>query len=186
MFDIDQFLEACLACLSETEPRRAIREVLSRAVARPSDVATAFGRDSAGISLLYHSPRLTVIDVVWAPRMNVFAHDHRVWAAIAVYGGREDNSFFRRAMDGKAGLSPSNGKTLVAGDVVMLGDDVIHAVANPGSTPTGAIHVYGGDFVNQPRSQWRPPLLEEEPYDSSLVARVFADANAAWASSSDG
>jgi hypothetical protein len=46
--------------------------------------------------------------------------------------------------------------------------------------PTGAIHVYGGDFVAQPRSQWAPPDLLEEPYDVERVNRVFADANGAW------
>jgi hypothetical protein len=41
--------------------------------------------------------------------------------------------------------------------------------------------VYGGDFVNQPRSQWDPDTLAEQRYDAAQVRRLFAEANAAWA-----
>ena len=40
---------------------------------------------------------LTVLHVVWAPRMTIYPHDHRMWAAIGIYAGQEDNSFFRRS-----------------------------------------------------------------------------------------
>ena len=42
------------------------------------------------------------------------------------------------------------------------------------------IHVYGGDFVKQPRSQWPPETLREEPYDMGKVQEQFAKANASW------
>lgn len=36
-----------------------------------------------------------------------------------------------------------------------LGDDTVHAVANPPTTFTGALHVYGGDITKRPgRSEW--------------------------------
>jgi hypothetical protein len=79
-------------------------------------------------------------------------------------------------------LLESGGKDIGAGDVVVLGDDVIHAVANPADRLTGAIHVYGGDFVNQPRSQWGPGPREERPHDMNLLRQQFADANRAWKS----
>ena len=62
----------------------------------------------------------------------------------------------------------------------MLGDDTIHSVANPGGQLTGAIHVYGGDFVHRPRSQWGPGPEEERPYDIDDAHRQFAAANEAW------
>ncbi len=72
-----------------------------------------------------------------------------------------------------------------AGDVLVLGDDVIHAVTNPERRLTGAIHVYGGDFVNQPRSQWGPGPREERPYDMGALQREFAEANRGWKGSGD-
>jgi predicted metal-dependent enzyme (double-stranded beta helix superfamily) len=69
--------------------------------------------------------------------------------------------------------------------VFSLGADAVHSVDNPTWRFTGAIHVYGGDFVNQPRSQWDPDSLVEQPYDMEQVRRVFAEANAAWAAQAD-
>jgi predicted metal-dependent enzyme (double-stranded beta helix superfamily) len=109
--------------------------------------------------------------------MRLYPHDHRMWAAIAIYAGQEDNEFYRR--DGR-GLTESGGRSLAEGDVLVLGDDVVHAVANPRARLTGAIHVYGGDFVAQPRSQWGPGPLEERPYDMAQVHEQFDRANRAW------
>jgi hypothetical protein len=81
--------------------------------------------------------------------MTLYTHNHRMWAAIGTYGGQEDNTFYRRR-NGR--LLSSGGKELHDQDVVLLGDDTIHAVHNPLRRYTGAIHVYGGDFVNTPRS----------------------------------
>lgn len=182
MFDVDEFVSDCRAAGAEGEPRRAVREVLARAVARPGEVGDALRPSEAGLTVLHTGPDLTVVHVVWAPGMRVDPHDHRMWAAIGIYSGREDNSFYRRTHadgDGRV-LTESGGKRLAVGDVVLLGDDAIHAVYNPETRLTGAIHVYGGDFVNDPRSQWTPDLCEERPYGMEATRRHFAEANRAW------
>jgi predicted metal-dependent enzyme (double-stranded beta helix superfamily) len=180
MFDTDQFLSDCIACLEEPEPRRAVRETVERAMSTPSEVASALPPAAAGLSLLYRSDDLTVLNVVWAPGMRIFAHDHRMWACIGIYAGAEDNSFFRRPVGTTRGLIDSGGRRLEVRDAVLLGDDTIHAVANRLGEATGAIHVYGGDFVSQERSQWLEPMLEEEPYDMALVQQEFESANKNW------
>jgi predicted metal-dependent enzyme (double-stranded beta helix superfamily) len=181
MFDVDAFLDDCLAANSETEPRRAVREMLAETLTRPNEVADALRPTEGGITLLHHAPDLTVIHVVWAPGMRLYPHDHRMWAVIGIYAGQEDNEFYRRSGPGANTLVDSGGKELAAGDVLVLGDDVIHAVTNPLGRLTGAIHVYGGDFVNQPRSQWGPGPLEERPFSMEDANRHFAEANRAWA-----
>ncbi len=180
VFDVDGLVADCIAARAETEPRLAIRETLGRALARPDDIGAALRPTEAGLTLLHHAPDLTIIHVVWAPGMRLFPHNHLMWAAIGIYAGQEDNTFYRRTGAGERTLSESGGKELTVGDVVLLGDDTIHAVANPTRRLTGAIHVYGGDFVNQPRSQWGPGPREERPYSMELVDAQFADANRAW------
>ena len=180
MFDLDEFVVRCEGALSESEPRRAIREVLTRAMSEPSKVGDAFQPTEGGLTVLHHAKDLTILHVVWAPGMKIFPHDHRMWAAIGIYSGQEDNEFFRRSEPGARTLVESGGKVLTAGDTVVLGDDTIHAVSNPGNRLTGAIHVYGGDFVNQPRSQWGPGPAEEQPFDIDEARRQFAAANDAW------
>src|SRR5262249_4040138 len=97
-----------------------------------------------------------------------------------IYAGQEDNAFFRR--DGR-GLIDSGGKALRSGDVLTLGDNVIHSVTNPLTKLTAAIHVYGGDFVAKPRSQWGTGRNEGRRYDMELTTRQFAEANERWLNS---
>lgn len=180
MFDIDEFLIECRLARAETEPRRAIKDVLQRAMSDGQAVADAFAPTDGGIDVLFQSSELTVLNVVWVPKMTIYPHDHRMWAAIGIYTGQEDNSFYRRTPTAPRTLTSSGGKSLAAGDVVVLGDDTIHGVTNPLDRLTGAIHIYGGDFVNQERSQWGAGDGEEHPYDLDESQRQFEQANAAW------
>jgi predicted metal-dependent enzyme (double-stranded beta helix superfamily) len=184
MLDVDDLLSSLQQARTETEPRGATRAVLERVLADPGAVADALRPTEGGITLLHHEPDLTVLHIVWAPGMSLFPHDHRMWAAIGIYTGQEDNSFFRRSAPGAATLDDCGGKEVAVGDVLLLGDDAIHAVENPLDRLTGAIHVYGGDFVEQPRSQWGPGPREERPYDMGELARRFSDANDRWRAAS--
>ena len=65
----------------------------------PTSVALFVGPTKAGIDLLYRSDALTVINVVWGPRMTAMPHNHHMWAVIGMYGGREDNIFWRSLPD---------------------------------------------------------------------------------------
>jgi predicted metal-dependent enzyme (double-stranded beta helix superfamily) len=109
--------------------------------------------------------------------MQLMPHDHRMWAVIGIYTGAEDNQFYRRGPDRE--LVETTGRRLDTGEVCVLGTQTIHGVANPREQLTGAIHVYGGDFVNQPRSQWGPGDLVERPYDLEAINRQFHEANLA-------
>ena len=173
--DRDELVARCIEANDDVEPRHAIREVLKRAIADRALNDSLRGA-TAGIELLYNTPELTVINVIWPPHVSLFPHNHLMWAAIGIYGGREDNIFYRRDA---ATIVQSGGKTLAEHDVLLLGDDAIHAVVNPDGTYTGAIHAYGGDFVNQPRSQWDAATLTEEPYDMAVVQEQFAAAERA-------
>ena len=130
-----------------------------------------------GLFLLHHSPELTIVNVVWTPGMAIYPHEHGMWAVIGLYGGREDNTFYRRS---PSGLVPAGGKQLAATDAMLLGHSVIHAVANPLRAFSGAIHVYGGDFFGTPRSEWTPDTLEERPFDLERARQVYADAIERW------
>ena len=171
MFDVDEFLQQCVDARSESEPLQAMAEVMRRAFAQPGEIEAALPPD-AGIAKLYASPELSVIKAVWPPHMHVQPHDHRMWAAIGIYAGGEDNAFYRR---GGGGIVESGGRELRRGDVCLLGDDTIHAVTNPANALAGAIHVYGGDFFTQPRSVWDEETLEEHPYDVDAIMQSFHD-----------
>jgi predicted metal-dependent enzyme (double-stranded beta helix superfamily) len=180
MFDLDQFVADCRAARAEDPAPLAVRDVVQRAVSDPSAVGDVLRPHEGGLALLHHDDELTILHVVWAPHMAIYPHDHRMWAVIGIYAGQEDNAFFRRAAPRARTLTETGGKQLGEKDVAVLGDDTIHGVTNPRDTLTAAIHVYGGDFVNQPRSQWGPGPREERPYDLAQARQQFSDANANW------
>jgi predicted metal-dependent enzyme (double-stranded beta helix superfamily) len=178
MFDLDRFLGDCRAALTSSSPEAAVRELVGRAVAEPSSIADTLGPPrEGGLFLLHRSPTLTVLNVVWTPGMAIYPHDHRMWAVIGLYGGREDNTFYRR---GPQGLVVAGRKQLGRAETALLGEGVIHAVANPLRKFTGAIHIYGGDFFGVPRSEWTPDTLVERAFDARRARRVYADANERW------
>lgn len=178
MFDLDTFVADCRKALGEPNPEVAIRELVERAMSQPGDVERALGTPIlGGVTALHRSPELTILNVTWAPGMAIYPHDHRMWAVIGLYGGREDNTFYRRTPEG---LVVAGSKELGVRDAALLGKSVVHAVTNPLREFTGAIHVYGGDFFATPRSEWTPDTLEERPYDVENIKRAFADANERW------
>ena len=179
MFNIDRFVADCRAARAEDDSHKAVREVVARAVADPAGVLAGLGEPRrAAVEKLYHAPDLTIINVIWAPRMAIMPHNHQMWAVIGVYTGREDNIFWRRIKDAPDGrIEAAGAKALSAKDVTPLGHDIIHSVLNPIPRLTGAIHVYGGDFFDEPRSEWDPESLAESPYDGNKTLRLFEEAN---------
>jgi predicted metal-dependent enzyme (double-stranded beta helix superfamily) len=176
MFDVDQFIADCREALTESQAALAVKGLVERAVSRPADVDAALGEaDRWGIHSLYASADLTIVQFVWPPGVVLFPHDHQRWAANGIYGGSEDNSYYRRT---PTGIEASGGTQLRTGDVALLGSEVIHSVANPHVTYTAAIHVYGGDFYDARRRQWDAVTGEEQPFDIEAVRRTLADADA--------
>jgi predicted metal-dependent enzyme (double-stranded beta helix superfamily) len=181
-FEVGGLVEDLQTALREPQPTLAVRDVLDRVLADAPATEAVLARDEGGLEPLHVSDELTVLNVVWAPGMRLFPHDHRMWAAIGIYGGTEDNEFFRRDAHG---LETSGGTRAEVGDVLLLGDDAIHAVSNPVNRLTGAIHVYGGDFFAAPRSEWDPVTLEERPWSVEHANAAFADANESWCTRPD-
>ena len=182
MFDLDQFIADCRTALAEDSSYKSVREVVARAVSNPSALIKALGEPTQGqIQKLYHSNDLTILNVIWAPRMTLYPHNHQMWAVIGIYSGREDNIFWRRVPASPNGKVEAIGaKSLGDGDAQPLGRDVIHSVTNPIARLTGAIHVYGGDFFNANRSEWDPETLKEQRCDVDKLVRLFEEQNALY------
>ncbi len=191
-FDLDRFIADLRGALKERS-RQALREVVARAVSDPAALLRRIGApEKAAVEVLHDAPDLTVLNVVWAPKQVTFPHDHRMGAVIGMYGGREDNVFWRRVRAGdslvgsdalrgtgahvsgassgrKFEIEPAGGEAVGDGDSIILGPDIIHSVINPLEKISGAIHVYDGPFLKMARSMWNAETLREEPYD---VARA--------------
>ena len=183
MFDLDQLAADCHQALREGDGHRAVREVVARAVRDPGAVIERIGEPKrAGIEVLHRSKEVTILNMIWGPNMMVMPHDHRMWAVIGIYTGREDNIFWRRLPEQANRIEAAGARSLCVGEAFPLGRDIIHSVLNPISRLTGAIHVYGGDFLKQERSGWDPETLVEGAYDTDTVRRLFEESNRVVAS----
>lgn len=179
MFDPDQFIADCRAAYAEDPSHKAVREVAAEAVSTPGQVLQGLGEpERAGVQKLYHTPDLTILNVIWGPYMTLMPHNHRMWAIISVYTGREDNIFWRRIKDDPNGrIEAAGAAALCERDARPLGRDIIHSVTNPIPRLTGAIHIYGGDFFGTPRSEWDPQDLTEGRYDVDKNMALFEKSN---------
>ena len=174
--ELERFIADCRAAHAADRSHKAVREIVARAVSEPGAVLKMLGEPKRGeVQKILHTPELTILNVIWAPYMTIYPHNHRMWAVIGVYTGREDNIFWRRK-DRK--VEAAGAQALSARDAVPLGQDIIHSVTNPIPRLTGAIHVYGGDFFAMERSEWDPETLVEGRYDAQKTMRHFEQANA--------
>jgi len=209
MFERDRFIADCEAATAEGG-QRAVRELMARTVADRASLLAGLGEPKrAGIEVLHRSKTATIAHMVWGPHMTVMPHNHNMWAVIGIYGGREDNIFWRiLPPDARWPLEAAGASAIMPGEACPLGRDIIHSVTNPlgkltGATCplgrdiihsvtnplgklTGAIHVYGGDFPNQERSEWHEETLRESPYDSVKTRRLFEESNRALEASGQG
>jgi predicted metal-dependent enzyme (double-stranded beta helix superfamily) len=179
MFDLDRFKADCRDAIVERAAVQAVREVVARAIEDSGGLQKAVGEPRrAEAQVLYRSADLTILNLVWGPRMTVMPHNHAMWAVIGIYSGREDNILWRRLPD-EAGsrIEAVGAKALSERDALPLGRDIIHSVTNPIGRLTGAIHVYGGDFFGVPRSEWDPERLTEQPYDVQKALQLFEENN---------
>ncbi len=176
-FDVQRFVDDCVrANGAAADAQASVRDVMARAFGDPSAVLGGVGEpQKGGLKALYRSPNLTILNIVWSPLMPLLPHDHRMWALIGIYTGREDNIFWERR---DATLAATRAAAVGRGDVIALPSDVIHSVANPIGKLTGAIHVYGGDFFAGGRTEWDPESLAPRPWSIEGAVRQFEESNA--------
>jgi len=173
-FEIERLVEELKQAGKDAEAQDAVRAVLERAVSEPGALLEGIGEPrDAGIHTLYRAADLTILNVVWAPLMVLLPHNHRMWATIGIYTGREDNIIWRAA---GPQIEADRAASLTEKEVFDLPDDAIHSVVNPVPRLTGAIHVYGGDFFAAPRSEWDSETLRERPFDLEGARRLFREA----------
>jgi len=176
MFDRDHFIEDCMNAVADGQG--TIRDVVLEAVSDSAGLMSDLGEPQhAGITPIFRSRDLTILNFVWAPCMSLMPHNHQMFSVVGIYSGREDNVFWRRA---GPTIEAAGAKSLSVGEVATLGSDVIHSVLNPIGKMTCAIHVYGGDFFepDEPRSEWDHETLIERPWNIDNVKSLFREAEA--------
>lgn len=136
----------------------AVEAAVRRAVSQGPLVA-----DPTRFQVLHDEPGLAVLHVVVGAGFISPPHDHRTWAVIGVYSGQEDNSFYK-LVGGTRAIEAAGGRSVMEREILTLGTDAIHRIANPRRDPLIALHVYGRNVLKIERSAWDPITLRERPY----------------------
>jgi predicted metal-dependent enzyme (double-stranded beta helix superfamily) len=176
MFDLQAFIDRCRSLVNEPHAPRRVLELMREAVADAPAVKAGVAPLDPKVGVLdaplFRSPELTVLNVTLRPGVLSIPHDHRMWAVIGIYEGEETNTFYARNGEG---LRQSNSRAIRAGEAILLGEDVVHAIENPLTTPTLGLHVYGGDLLGAPRSMWDPAEGREHAYEIQQFYRWGRD-----------
>ena len=168
MFDLQVFLNDCLAARARPDYLRALRQLLQAAIDHPRALAAAFADDDSEETLLYASPLLTMVHVRLSPNVLFPPHNHHMEALIGAYcGGEVHRSYLHRG----DGLVENGERQLPQGQVAVCGVRDVHAVANPTPDRSAALHIYCGDLVHTRRQVWPPDLGGSSPYSDELYFR---------------
>ena len=105
MFELDRFIADCKAAPCGENGPKSDPGTDGEAVSDPAQVFAYWGNRKGGIESAVSVDELTVMNLVWGPHMTAMPHNHHMWAAIGMYGGREDNIFWRTLPEDAAGRS---------------------------------------------------------------------------------
>jgi len=176
MFDLGEFVEDCRRVARGPHAPKQVLDLMREAVSDPEAVKKAVPPLGEKVGVLdapiFRSAEMTVLNVSLRPGGLSIPHDHRMWAVIGIYQGREANTFYRRSAQG---LEVANRRSVDAGEAILLGAEVVHAIENPLAQPTLGLHVYGGDLLGAERSMWSPETGEEHAYDIPQFYRWSRD-----------
>ena len=85
MFNKDRFIQDCVGAIAGGH--EAIRELVAEAVSDRAGMLAELGEPQhAGLTPIFRSPNLTIINFVWAPCMSLMPHNHHAKPASAAIG----------------------------------------------------------------------------------------------------
>jgi len=157
----DEFINRCIECLARGGSAVDIARLTRQALNSQHDRSDLWGK----VELLHCSDDLMIVDLTLPPFATSAIHEHKTWAVVGVSEGCEIDELFE---EHGARLSRSARHQLRAGDVLELGSDCIHFIANPSASVTRGIHVYGRNLGLTQRRMWHPETGAPQAMDFAV------------------
>jgi predicted metal-dependent enzyme (double-stranded beta helix superfamily) len=132
-------------------PLERVRHVLGAIIDRFHALGTLVHEEEDDELLLHASVSLTIYHITLSPGLQYPPHNHLMDALIGIYRGSEANLVY--PVDG-ARIGAPERLALIAPALLHMPPDIVHSVANPGPSRSGALHVYLGDLVRTDRQMW--------------------------------
>lgn len=171
-FSIEGFAAGCKQAMAAADNgRAAARCYLEAAIDHhgPEEIIRALqaavpSGASIGEMIVHASPKLTMLYARAPGRFQSGIHNHTVCAVIGQLRGEEINRIYEP--DGDGALHEVRTTSVRAGEILVLGKDVIHCIENPDHEPAHALHLYAGDFgaITDRRSLWSWDDHQKKPF----------------------
>ena len=163
MLNITEFITTAKQ-LSHLENRsETIEELMVEYMSDIESVQHDFSRAPGEVGDRYlRYPDLFILDSWLDSHFKTAPHDHGTWVVVGLFEGQEDNILYTRENES---LKEKDRVSLTLGKVVLFDSKTIHAISNPLSTPTRALHIYGTDLFSTHRKMWNPLTMEESPFE---------------------
>ena len=169
-----EFVRRCRRAVGEPDAAEAVRDLVQWLVQNRDAVLEEIGSATrSAIDPVYVGDDLTILHVVMPPTAVAGPHDHSTWAVVGVHGGTETNELYERSGDG-SDIVKTGRVNVEPGETLLLSPAAIHAVSNGNSSYAAAIHVYGGNLLQTPRSAWDATGVERDLDDTEQRAAVLA------------
>ena len=135
----------------EKDLLKSIRRVVRKLILNVYWVTTAIPDPSpqtgTALSLLYDEPgfSLTLQTEIMLPGTTTSIHNHGTWGVVAVLGGQQKNSFWKRLPTPEVSnnLQLVGEKVLNPGDIISFTTNAIHQVEAIGDEPAFSLNLYG-------------------------------------------
>lgn len=157
---LSKFISDCCELTHNPQQVAKIAEAMRRLL--PVLASTLQSKNEA--TVLYSAPNLLIASIQFPPFAATPAHTHGVWSVIGLISGSERNSFYTHT---ETGLKQTHTRALQARDCITLDANVIHSVKNPHPLPSMALHVYGGNILEAPRSMWDPVTGRKHAFEQT-------------------
>jgi len=171
---LNDFVTACRDAATSPDARSEIAGMMRDLVAEPAELAAAVpsmeNHDQSPVGALggdvtlFEDNTVTIVLVDTLPGVLQPPHDHLMPAIIGMFQGCEQQRFWSRTPDG---ITPAAGRDLLAGEVLVIGTDGIHAIGTCDDIARG-VHVYLGSLSKIDRSIFHPETLEEQPMSIAI------------------
>lgn len=156
-FDLPTFIQECVTAGSTTDCQRTVQSLLKTALTDPAAMAAAMPAYADEEVLLHADDNITLFLIQLSPNLFYPPHNHEMVTTIALCAGAEYAAYYR-LKDGVPEQTKT--RTYGPGDIITLSADTIHAVGNPGTERSLALHIYYGNLPVIERSLWNPDTGE--------------------------
>ena len=169
VFDLNRFVRDCQQAGGELNCADYVSARLRYELSNPVSMTAALPQYDDEEVLLHADDNITIFLIQLSPNLKYPPHNHNMATTIALCSGTESAAYFRlRQGQPQATVT----RIYTAGDMVFLPADVIHAVGNPGTERSVALHVYYGNLPVVHRSVWNSETGEALPFTDENYFRL--------------